>query len=175
MYKPDCGTFSPGLNMFKTTLREYDTPMPKGSNQTAAQPSIDISSNAKLVGIGGWLLLLIVKLWIGAAVRVLSGIAQPNHLVALLNFAFAALAGTAAYLLSRKNRKGVVLAKILLAAEAAYYALELMPPASVDNPFKTAGFFTASVLYFIYLFRSKRVKNTYSPEPLTQGHIPDRK
>jgi hypothetical protein len=135
-------------------------------NQAAAQLSLDASSNAKLVGIGGWLLLLIIKLWVGVTVRILGGIAEPNHLLALVNFGFAALAGIAAYLLGRKNPKGVMLARIPLAAEAVYYALELLPPASVDNPFKTAGFFTASVLYFIYLFRSKRVKNTYFPEPL---------
>ena len=143
--------------------------MPEDMKQAAAQPSPDTSSDAKLIGIGGWLLLLILKLWVGAAVRVLGGIAAPNHLVALLNFGFAALAGTAAYMLGRKNPKGVMLAKILLAAEAVYYVLELVPPASVDNPFKTAGFLTASVLYFIYLFRSKRVKNTYFPEPLGKG------
>lgn len=138
----------------------------------AAQHSPDASSNAKLVGIGGWLLLLIIKLWFGAAVRVLGGIAEPNHLLALLNFGFAALAGIAAYLLGRKNPTGVMLAKIFLAAEAVYYVLELLPPASVDNPFKTAGFLTASVLYFIYLFRSKRVKNTYFPEPLAHSPGP---
>jgi hypothetical protein len=135
-------------------------------NQAAAQPSPDTSSDAKLVGIGGWLLLLIIKLWVGVAVRVLGGIAEPNHLVGLLNFGFAALAAIAAYLLGRNNPKGVMFAKILLAAEAIYYVLELIPPASVDNPFKTAGFFVASVLYFIYLFRSKRVKNTYFSKSL---------
>ncbi|HVB56733.1 MAG TPA: hypothetical protein VNE63_09930 [Candidatus Acidoferrales bacterium] len=141
-------------------------------NQAAAQLSPNASSNAKLVGIGGWLLLLIIKLWFGAAVRVLGGIAEPNHLLALLNFGFAALAGIGAYLLGRKNPTGVMLAKIFLAAEGVYYVLELLPPASVDNPFKTAGFLTASVLYFIYLFRSKRVKNTYFPEPLAHAPAP---
>jgi len=56
-------------------------------------------------------------------------------------------------------------AKIFLIVEAAYYVLELLPPISVDNPVKTAGFFAASILYLVYLFRSKRVKNTYFPQP----------
>jgi hypothetical protein len=68
-------------------------------------------------------------------------------------------------LLTTKNRKGVLFAKIFLIVEAAYYVLELLPPISVDNPVKTAGFFAASILYLVYLFRSKRVKNTYFPQP----------
>lgn len=130
-------------------------------NQTAEQLSSAPASNAKLVGIGGWLLLLIVKLWAGVAVRVLAGISEQSHAVASLNFGFAAFAAIAAYLLGRKHPKGVILAKILLAAEAVYYILELLLPAGSINTFKTTGFLVASVLYFIYLFRSERVKNTY--------------
>lgn len=131
-----------------------------------AVPSTGIPSDAKLVGIGGWLSLLIIKLSLGAAVRVLVGIALPNHLEALLNIGFGVLSGIAAFLLLIRNRKGVLLAKIFLATEAAYYVLELLPPTSVDNPFKTSGFFVASILYLIYLFRSERVKNTYFPQPV---------
>ena len=134
-----------------------------------AVPLSDTSPDAKLVGVGGWLLLLVIKLWAGAAVRILVGITLPNHLEALLNIGFGVLSGTAAFLLTSKNRKGVLLAKIFLIAEAAYYVLELLPPTSVDNPFKTAGFFVASILYLIYLFRSKRVKNTYFPQPDRQA------
>jgi hypothetical protein len=92
----------------------------KKMNQAAEQLSSAPASNAKLVGIGGWLLLLIVKLWVGVAVRVLAGISEQSHAVALLNFGFAAFAAIAAYLLGRKHPKGVILAKILLAAEAVY-------------------------------------------------------
>lgn len=140
-------------------------------NQVGTTLSPGTLSDAKLVGIGGWLLLLIIKLWVGVAVRLLGGIGEPNHLVALLNFGFAALAAITAYLLGRKDPKGVMLARFFLAAEAVYYLLELLPPTSSVNPFKTAGFLTASVLYFIYLFRSKRVKNTYFPEPLAHGPL----
>ena len=55
-------------------------------NQAAEQLSSAPASNVKLVGIGGWLLLLIVKLWVGVAVRVLAGISEQSHAVALLNF-----------------------------------------------------------------------------------------
>jgi hypothetical protein len=110
--------------------------------------------------VGGWLLLLIIKLWTGAAIRLLAAIADPN-LVGLVNLVFAVVSATAAYLLGRKNPRGVIFAKVALAAEAIYYALELVPPMSVGNPIKTVGFLAASALYFAYLFRSKRVKNTY--------------
>jgi hypothetical protein len=136
-------------------------------NQATVQFAHD-TSDAKLVGIGGWLLLLIIKLLVGTALRVLVGIAMPNHLAGVFNIGFGVLSGTAAFLLINRNRKGVLLAKIFLAAEALYYALELLPPASVDNPFKTCGFAAASVLYFIYLARSKRVKNTYFQQPEVQ-------
>jgi hypothetical protein len=124
------------------------------------------SPDARLTGIGGWLLLLIIKLWIGAVVRFLVGIADATHPVGVLNLAFAALGGAAAYLLGSKSPKGVMLAKIVLAADACYYVLELLPPISVANPFKTAGFLVASILYIAYLFLSKRVKNTYFPAAL---------
>jgi hypothetical protein len=119
-----------------------------------------IRKDEKLVGVGGWLLLLIIKLWAGAAIRLVAAVGGPN-LVGLVNLVFAVVSATAAYLLGRKNPRGVALAKVALAAEAIYYALELVPPMSVANPSKTAGFLAASVLYFAYLFRSKRVKNTY--------------
>jgi hypothetical protein len=133
-------------------------------NQAAEQLAPAHSSNTKLVGIGGWLLLLIVKLWVGVAVRLLAGIAEQNHAIALLNFAFAAFAAIAAYLLGQKRPKGVLLAKILLAAEAVYYILELLMSSADLNSFKTTGFLIASVLYLIYLFRSARVRNTYFGE-----------
>jgi hypothetical protein len=121
--------------------------------------------DARLIGIGGWLLLLVIKLSIGTVVRLLAGIAESNHLVGLLNLAFALVGGVSAYLLVIKSPKGVLLAKIVLGGEAVYYLLEVVPPISVANPFKTAGFFCVSVLYLAYLFRSKRVKNTYFPMP----------
>jgi hypothetical protein len=127
----------------------------------AEQTTTNPSTGTRLTGIGGWLLLLIIKLWIGAVIRFLGGIAEPTHPVGVLNLVFGALGGAAAYLLGSKNSKGVMLAKIVLAADALYYVLELLPPISVANPFKTAGFLVASILYVAYLFGSERVKNTY--------------
>jgi hypothetical protein len=130
-----------------------------------AKPQQDVA----LIGIGGWLLLLVIKLSIGALTRLIGGLAELNHPVGLVNLAFALVAGVSAYLLVRRSPKGVLLAKVFLGAEAFYYVLELLPPTSVANPFKTVGFFCASILYLAYLFRSKRVKNTYFPVPLSMA------
>jgi hypothetical protein len=131
------------------------------SASTAVTP--EAPSEKRLVGINGWLLLLIIKLWASAVVRALVGLGQASSLDGIINLCSAALSGIAAYLLGIKNPRGVLLAKIFLAVDVLYYLLQLMPP--TDNPARTLGFLIASLLYFVYLFRSKRVKNTYAEQP----------
>jgi hypothetical protein len=147
-----------GLHLFTAQDEEG-----RSVNQATAQ--VTPGTDAKLVGIGGWLLLLIVKLWIGSVVLIFSGIVGTNHLGTMLVIGLGVLSGAAALLLTITNRKGVLLAKIFLALEAAYFLFELLPPVSSDNTFKTTEFLILTVLYLIYLFRSKRVKNTYFPQP----------
>lgn len=132
-----------------------------------AAPSLDTSSDVKLVGVGGWLLLLVIKLSVGAVVLILAGIAGTNRVGSMLVIGLGVLSGITAFLLTTGNSKGVLLAKLFLGIEAAYYAFELLPPVS-DNPYKTTEFLILSILYIIYLFRSKRVKNTYFPQPTLQ-------
>jgi hypothetical protein len=89
----------------------------------------------------------------------------------ILSFGYAALAGVAAFLLGRKSAKGVMAAKIYLAADGLYYALALLdsmigdatPQLNSSFPpwFKPSGYLIASVLWIVYLARSERVKNTY--------------
>lgn len=138
--------------------------MADANGQVKARPTL------ALTGIGGWLLLLIVRLWIGAAIRLIGGLAVGLSLLGLFSFASAALAGVAAYLLGRKNAKGVMVAKVFLAADASYYLLELIVSmlggASNDSGplppwFKPSGYLVACVLWFAYLVRSERVKNTH--------------
>jgi hypothetical protein len=120
------------------------------------------------VGVGGWLRLLTVRLGIGTAVRLFSGLggfSDGAYLLAVFNLGSAVLSGSAAYLLEKKNPKGVLLAKIYLALDAAYYLAVLVIGSSTEftDWFKPAGYLLASVLYFAYLFRSRRVRNTYNP------------
>lgn len=146
-----------------------------GANGTAnLKPTIGATS------IGGWLLLLIVRLWIGTAVRVIGGLAVGFSFLGLFSFASAALAGIAAYLLGRKNGKGVLIAKIFLATDASYYLLALISSmfggASNESGalppwFKPTGYLIACVLWFAYLIRSERVKNTYFPVSVQDNTI----
>jgi hypothetical protein len=129
-------------------------------------------SSEKPKGIGGWLLLLIVRLWIGTAVRLIGGFAAGFSLIGLFSFGSVALSGAAALLLGFKNAKGVLIAKIFLAADAIYYSLSLIDSllgsdsqvsSSMPPWFQPSGYLIASVLWLVYLIRSRRVKNTYFP------------
>jgi hypothetical protein len=138
-----------------------------------------------ITGIGGWLLLLIIRLWIGAVIRAIGGLATGLSLMGILSFGYAALAGVAAYLLGRKSAKGVMAAKIYLVADALYYALSLLdsmigdatPQLSSSFPpwFKPSGYLIASVLWIVYLARSERVKNTYSLPDAEVAQEPSRR
>lgn len=119
--------------------------------------------DTKLVGVGGWLLLLVVKLLLGGLILIVDGISGTDRVSSILIIGLGVLSGITAILLLTGNRKGVLLAKITLGIEAALYLLELLPPS--DNPYKYGEFFVLSIPYIIYLFRSKRVKNTYFAQP----------
>src|SRR5271168_3592605 len=60
-----------------------------------ANQATNLKPKIAATGIGGWLLLLIVRLWIGTAVRMLGGLAVGLSLLGLFSFASAALAGVA--------------------------------------------------------------------------------
>ena len=61
-------------------------------------------STIGVTGIGGWLLLFVVKLWFGAAVRVLGGMAAGFSLLGAFNVGFGVLGGVSAYMLGRNRR-----------------------------------------------------------------------
>jgi len=129
-----------------------------------------LKSSKPLSGIGGWLLLLIIKLCIGALVRILGGFGRENHFLGITEICMGILAGTSAYLLGSENARGIVFAKIYLLLDALYYSYVLILGfgLSGDNGsyplwFKPSGFLLSSLLYVAYLSRSERVKNTYFP------------
>ena len=141
-------------------------------------------------GIGGWLILVLLKLWIGAAARIAAAV---TFLIALrgINFhsiatlasrppagllpaatgivvgSFGAIAG---YLIARKSPKGPLLAKILLLIESGYYAMILLTLFLATGPrpveplpawLQPAAYLLTAVLCAGYLFRSRRVDNTF--------------
>lgn len=132
------------------------------------------------------MLLLIVKLWISTAVRVLGGFSAGVSALGMTNASGAdvaaqlalsaanifagILAGVAAYLLMRKSAKGPLLAKIFLILDAGYYLLSLFSALggaasaagdSFPGWFKPTGYLLASIIWLVYLLRSRRVANTY--------------
>lgn len=140
------------------------------------------------------MLLLIVKLWVSAAVRVLGGFSAGVSALGMTNatgadvaaeLALSAanvlagiLAGVAGYLLMRENAKGPLFAKIFLVLDAGYYLLSLLSvlggaaSAAGDSFrawFKPAGYLLASIIWLVYLLRSRRVANTYRKGPAVQG------
>jgi len=132
------------------------------------------------------LLLLIVKLWIGAAVRILGGYTAGASALGMTNASGAdvaaemglsavsviagVLAGIAAYLLMRKSAKAPPFAKVYLLLDAGYYLLWLLSAlagvqfetgGSFTGWFKPSGYLLACLIWFAYLLRSRRVANTY--------------
>lgn len=148
----------------------------------------------ELAGVGGWLLILIVKLWVSAAVRIAVGISAGATALGMANASGSVtatemglsatnllagvLAGVAGYLLTFKNPKGPLLAKIFLILDAGYYLLLLLSalggtaPAA-DGPlpawYRPTGYLLACVIWFAYLLRSRRVANTYHERPASHG------
>ena len=129
------------------------------------------STGSNIQGIGGWLLLLIVKMWISAIGRLLAGIVAGFSFLGAANVFFGALAVVSAYLLSSKNPKAPTCAKLFLVLDAGYYLLEiinaLIGKTMVESStfpawYKPSGYLFASLIWIAYLVRSERVANTYS-------------
>jgi hypothetical protein len=141
-------------------------------------------------GIGGWLILLLLDLWIIAAARLASSIsallvvfrgirapmvpAAHGPLPAAVGVLAGVTGAVTGFLLARKNPKGPIVAKILFFLEIGYYLASLFivllstAPAVTDSLpawVKPAGYLLSSILCLGYLFGSRRVANTYSGEP----------
>ncbi len=142
-------------------------------------------------GLGGWLILLLLEIWVNAAARLAAGIsslavifhvAVPSAFAAALtpfSSAVAVVAGlfgaVTGFFLARKSTRGPALAKALLSLDAGYYLLYLLviafrigPVAAESLPLwlKPAALCLVSIVSLGYLLRSRRVANTYSPRLL---------
>ncbi|HEX4309175.1 MAG TPA: hypothetical protein VHZ25_04055, partial [Acidobacteriaceae bacterium] len=137
-------------------------------------------------GIGGLLIFVLLELWISAAVRLVAGSPRliafigvggvhvnrtpAGLLPALTNIVFGLLGVIAGLLLARKSSKGLIFAKIVLLTEAGFYAVSLFNVLVATGPavatavpvwVRPAGCLLASVLCIFYLFRSRRIVNTF--------------
>jgi hypothetical protein len=139
-------------------------------------------------GLGGWLLVLLLAIWLNSAAMLASGIsslaatfhlarsaafpAQMSPVTASIAIAAGLFGAVTGYLLARKNPIAPSTARILLALTAGYYLLALLTvvfhtgpvPADFLPPWLRPGaYLIASVLGLGYLLRSRRVVRTYSP------------
>jgi hypothetical protein len=128
-------------------------------------------------GVGGWLLVLCLLLIVWqplslglAASAVLDDLAirgLPLALVILLRIVVAAFGIAAGLALMNRRPAAVAMAKASLVASAAtdtfvyltpFYPSNRMPG---DTPLYVAAAFAYCVIWIVYLFRAKRVKNTF--------------
>jgi hypothetical protein len=118
-------------------------------------------------GIGGWLAAFIVWLWL----EVIFGLPAPTafhqrlFVTASADLAFAGLCAVAAYFLMTKNSKGVILAKFCLVARVilAFASLTRVEHVKQTDALRVGIACGISVLWYLYLVRSERVKAVYSP------------
>ncbi|HVT98968.1 MAG TPA: DUF2569 family protein [Acidobacteriaceae bacterium] len=140
-------------------------------------------------GLGGWLILLLLAMWISAAALLASGVSallplfhhapvasfpRMSPFTAALAVAAGIFGAVAGYLLIRKNPLGPTVARTLLALTAGYSLMVLLatifrvgpvPAESVPAWVEPTGYLLASVLGLGYLLRSSRVAKTYRSQP----------
>lgn len=119
-----------------------------------------------LTGITGWLLVFILMLWLQVILAVhfavALGVGTWPARVAMLG---AVLAGTAAYLLGRKMSLGLKLAKLLLFCSLLIGLLSLVGwltrHGSTYDLYRGIETVGEAGGWFLYLFRSERVKEIF--------------
>jgi hypothetical protein len=150
-------------------LQTQQQPLASATTGNTPAFSPPIAQAAGPAGIAGWLLLLVIKLCASTAGRGLLGIAALPSPVAIANVIAATLAGVSVVFMLQMKRKGVTLAKYVLALDVIYYGLQLLFHSPSDGSdasgfpywYRPLGFLAASVFYLLYLFKSKRVANTF--------------
>jgi uncharacterized membrane protein len=113
--------------------------------------------------VSGWLSLLILWLRVAVVLCLLSAIITRNsYPIAALNLAFAGLAASAAHFLAIKNGKGVLLAKLYLVTRVIPVLFEFAHLSEADV-LRTSIGCGISLLWYLYLLRSKQVSSVYFP------------
>jgi len=121
-----------------------------------------------LTGVGGWLLFFVIVMFFNALLNL--AISANAGAGAIFTLPLAALAVITGVQLSRKQKSGVLLAKIFLYANFCVAVLAVIGAAEANDA--TGIVMAQCVLYLLrsivfgaiwlgYLYRSKRVKNTY--------------
>ena len=131
--------------------------------------------DAYLTGIGGWLAFFIIRLW-WAVVLDINGLArQLSGQGTALKVIYAVLAAIVAVLMMVKNPYGVKIAKAYLLLEASdhmFFAWSAAVESNSSSVNRLCGAFVGSILWWVYLTRSKRVRNTYLATEWTEAEMP---
>jgi hypothetical protein len=128
-----------------------------------------------LTGIGGWLAFFIIRLW-WIVVLDINGLArQLSPLGTALKVTYAVFAAIVAVLMMVKNPYGVKIAKPYLLLEASdhlFFAWVAAVEINSSSVIKLCWAFVGSILWWVYLTRSKRVRNTYFAKEWTEAEMP---
>jgi hypothetical protein len=137
----------------------------------AANPATTTMPNP--TAIQGWLLWLIFNLCLSAVINFGDLFITPDTLGRSVSFVIMALAAPAAYFVLKKDRRGVTLAKWYFGVEAVLFALSVYVSQTAqgfdDNTGKYVTYLLKSIIWFTYLFVSKRVKAVYYPAAVQQA------
>src|SRR5262245_22335429 len=110
-------------------------------------------------GIGGWLLVFILWLALTSGLNLLVGLQQTGYRRSAMG-AFGVLGIATMVQLVRKQPSGIPLAKTFLAFAIMMLVLEVGQLKTRQQGSRSAGRIIVSALWFAYLTKSERVKNT---------------
>jgi hypothetical protein len=150
--------------LFVSGLITVVTVWKKSGYKFTTRPSTDVLPDPHLTGIGGWLALFIIRLWLGVVMNLLGLEKHVNRLGVVVSIGFAVLAAVAAVLMMLKSHYGVKVANVYVLLEASVYLLLTWNAAEANNlPVfeRMTWYFVVSILWWVYLVRSKRIRNTY--------------
>ena len=153
---------------------------------SSVSPDSTVQDRSLPVGLGGWLLIFVLQVWITAASRLATGastLAARFHLISapiapepagVFNALTAIVAGLygviTGFTLLRKSRSGPFLARILLTLDLGYYLIYLKVALLAGHVTFSGGipvwakpgtYVLSAIVWFAYLVRSRRVANTY--------------
>lgn len=137
--------------------------MTTDTTATAFQSAIEAGRKKELKGVEGWLLIRVI---VYLAVNPISLISDPSA----LGFAVTAILFVAGIYLVRLNPVGVKLAKIgegiTIGTGLFFMVVGLSGKLNMDVLSTGSHLAASGGIWLLYFYRSRRVRNTYFPQPV---------
>ena len=111
-------------------------------------------------GIGGWLLVFILWLALTSGLNLLVGLRKTGYRRSEMG-AFGVLGVATIVQLVRKQQSGILLAKTFLVFAVVMLVLDIGQLKTSQQGTRSGGNIIISCLWFAYLTKSERVKNTF--------------